>query len=223
MYKFQGREVFETVQEMVNPKHTVVMVHDMQNDFLHEDGIFKTAGENVDVSGFLKPLVGFVTKAREYGVRVWQTNFTSLPNLGAYDDPLTSKRWNLVGDENKRQYANPSVLNTWGCQTIDELKAQDGDIVINKYRTNTFIHSNFELVLRNHGIRTFISTGIATEVGILPTAWTGTQLGFFPVIPRDLVGSRVEQLHEEAMKFMERLVWVVDSTEILKAWEKGYA
>ncbi len=84
MHDFQGREIFESVAEMVNPKHTVVMVHDMQNDFLHDDGIFKKAGESIDVSGFLGNLVDFVAKARSQGVRVWQTNFTSLPNLGAY-------------------------------------------------------------------------------------------------------------------------------------------
>ena len=222
MHDFQGREIFESVADMVNPKHTVVMVHDMQNDFLHDDGIFKKAGESIDVSGFLGNLVDFVAKARSHGVRVWQTNFTSLPNLGAYDDPLANKRWNLVGDPAKHQYANPTILGTWGCQTIDELKAQEGDIVINKYRTNTFVHSTFELILRSHGIKTFISTGVATEVGILPTAWTGTQLGFFPVIPRDLVGARVAELHNDAMKFMERLVWVTDSSEILEAWERGY-
>ena len=95
MHDFQGREIFESVAEMVNPKHTVVMVHDMQNDFLHDDGIFKKAGESIDVSGFLGNLVDFVAKARSHGVRIWQTNFTSLPNLGAYDDPLANKRWNL--------------------------------------------------------------------------------------------------------------------------------
>ena len=122
MHEFQGREIFESVAEMVNPKHTVVMVHDMQNDFLHDDGIFKKAGESIDVSGFLGNLVDFVAKARSHGVRVWQTNFTSLPNLGAYDDPLVNKRWHLVGDPAKHQYANPTILGTWGCQTIDELQ-----------------------------------------------------------------------------------------------------
>ncbi|MCH8087045.1 MAG: cysteine hydrolase [Chloroflexi bacterium] len=222
MYTFQGRQVFETVAEMVDPKHTVVMVHDMQNDFLTEGGAFRRGGEAIDVSSFLDGLVKFVAQARGHGVKVWQTNYTDLPDFGSYDDPMVSKRWVMVSDPAKKDQANPSILGTWGCQTIDELKAQDGDIIINKYRTNTFVHSNFELLLRSHGIRTVISTGVATEVGILPTSWTGIQLGFFPVIPRDLVGSRQPELHEDAMKFMERLVWVVDSSEILEAWEKGY-
>ena len=107
MYDFQGRQVFESIAEMVNPKHTVVMVHDMQNDFLHEDGIFKKAGESVDVSGFLDNLVDFVERARAHGVRIWQTNFTSLPDLGAYDDPLVNKRWHLVGDPGQASVCEP--------------------------------------------------------------------------------------------------------------------
>ena len=153
---------------------------------------------------------------------MWQRDEQALPDCGSYEDPMGRKRWVRVSDPAKKDQANPAILGTGGCQTIDELKAQDGDIIINKYRTNTFVHSNFELLLRSHGIRTVISTGVATEVGILPTSWTGIQLGFFPVIPRDLVCSRQPELHEDAMKFMERLLWVVDSSDIREAGYKGY-
>ena len=76
-------------------------------------------------------------------------------------------------------------------------------------------------MLRIHGIKTIIPTGPATEVGILPTYWYAVLVRFFPVVPRDLVSARVAEYHEDAMKFLERLVWVVDSPEILEAWEKG--
>ena len=39
-------------------------------------------------------------------------------------------------------------------------------------------------------------------------------------MPRDLVGSRVPEYHADAMKFLERLVWVVDSSEIAEAWNR---
>ena len=220
MYNFQGRQVFEKLEEMVDPKHTVVMVHDMQNDFLSEGGTFQRGGESIDVSPILQPLVEFVGQARQRGVKVWYTNYTDLPDFATFDDPMVSKRWALVSDPSKKGYANPAVFGTWGCQTIDELKAQEGDVTINKNRTNTFIHTNFELLLRSNGIRTIIHTGIATEVGILPTAWQAVGIGFFPVVPRDLVGSRVPEYHADAMKFLDRLVWVVDSSEIMEAWNR---
>ncbi len=219
MYNLKGREIFETVQEMVNPAHTVVMVHDMQNDFLAEDGAFFKAGEKLDVSRILQPMIEFVDTAREHGVKVMYTSYTDLPDLGSYDDPMTSKRWAMVSDPTEQDHANPGVIGTWGCQTIDELAPREGEIVINKYRTNTFINSNFELILRSNGIKTIIHTGIATEVGILPTAWHAVSVGFFPIVPRDLVGARQPDLHDDAMKFLERLVWVVDSSDIEEAWK----
>ena len=41
--------------------------------------------------------------------------------------------------------------------------------------------------------------GLATEVGILPTAWHAVNLGFFVVVPRDCVGSMVKEHHAEAI------------------------
>ncbi|MEE9199101.1 MAG: isochorismatase family cysteine hydrolase [Dehalococcoidia bacterium] len=219
MYTFKGRQVFEKLEEMVDLRHTIVMVHDMQNDFVAEGGSFQRAGENIDVSRILGPMVEFVKQARQRGVRVMYTNYTGLPDFGTFDDPMVSKRWALVSDPSKKDFINPVVFGTWGCQTIDELKPQEGEVTIYKNRTNTFINTNFELVLRSNAIRTIIHTGIATEVGILPTSWQAVSMGFFPVVPRDLVGSRVPEYHADAMKFMERLVWVVDSSEIIEAWK----
>ena len=211
------------IAEMVNPKHTVVMVHDMQNDFLHEDGIFKKAGESIDVSGFLGDLVGL--RGEGPGARGEGYGRPTSPACRTWGPTMT--RWSTSGGTWSGSRASTSTptrrfSGRGDARPSTPWRPQEGDIVINKYRTNTFVHSTFELILRSHGIKTFISTGVATEVGILPTAWTGTQLGFFPVIPRDLVGARVAELHEEAMKFMERLVWVMDSSEILDAWDKGY-
>lgn len=219
MYTFKGRQIFETIQEMVNPAHTVVMVHDMQNDFLAEGGSLFKAGEKVNVSRILQPMVEFVDVARQNQVNVMYTNYTDLPEFGSYDDPMTSKRWAMVSNPAEQGHANPAVIGTWGCQTIDELAPKEGEIVINKYRTNTFINSNFELVLRSNSSKTIIHTGIATEIGILPTAWQAVSIGFFPIVPRDLVGPRQPQFHDDAMKFLERLVWVVDSSEIVEAWK----
>ena len=219
MYTYQGRRVFETVTEMVEPLHTVVMVHDMQNDNVGEEGSFWRSGLAIDVSRILEPLAQFVEKARGHGVRIWQTNYTNLPDFGSFNDPMVSKRWAQMNEPAQEEHLNGMVLGTWGCQTVDALKAHEGDMVVNKYRTNTFIHSNFELLLRSHGIKTIIHTGIATEVGILPTAWYAAQVGFFPIVLRDLVGPREPEYHEDAMKFLDRLVWVVDSSEVLEAWK----
>jgi nicotinamidase-related amidase len=75
-------------------------------------------------------------------------------------------------------------------------------------------------VLRQARVRTIVHTGIATEVGILPTAWHAINLGFFAVVPEDLVGPMQKQHHEEAMVFLRRLAIPTRSADILEAWKK---
>ena len=68
---------------------------------------------------------------------------------------------------------------------------------------------------------TIIHTGIATEVGILPTAWHALNIGLFAVVPEDCVGPMVKEHHEDAMRFLRRLAIATSSNDILEAWEAG--
>ena len=81
------------------------------------------------------------------------------------------------------------------------------------------IGTPLELFLRLNRIRTLIHTGIATEVGILPTAWHALNIGFFPVVPEDCVGPMEPQHHEDAMRLLRRLAIPTRSPEITEAWE----
>jgi nicotinamidase-related amidase len=218
MLKHKGRDVFETLREMVDPRHTAVVVHDMQNDYVSKGGAFDKAGMLIGVSDTLPPLVTLVDRARRSGVEVMYTHGSNELDFGSFNDPMVSKRWAQLKDPSKHGIANPTVNGTWGWQTMDELKPREGEAIISKYRPDAFIGTNFELLLRSHGIRTIIHTGIATAIGMLPTVWHAVHVGFFPIVPRDLVGPQAPESHADAMKFMTRLAWVVDSSEILEAW-----
>jgi len=76
--------------------------------------------------------------------------------------------------------------------------------------------SVLEYLLRLNRIRTMIHTGLATEVGILPTAWHAVNLGFFVVVPRDCVGPTNKEHHAEAMSLLSRLAIVLDPSEIAR-------
>ena len=117
--------------------------------------------------------------------------------------------------------ARPStdlVDGTWGWETIPELAPQPGETIIRKYRVDAFIGTPFEYFLRINRIRTIVHTGIATEVGILPTAWHALNMGFFVVVPEDCVGA-MEPQYGDAMAFLRRLAIVTKSSEIEQAWK----
>ena len=220
MLTWEGRDIPETLAEIVDPKHTVVIMHDIQNDNTGPGGVFEKDGRRIDVTHLIAPIARFLDEARRSNVRVMYTEYTNQPNLQTFTDPRIRDLYPIVSDPVRRQGQLSSIQGTWGCQTIDELKPRPSEIVISKFRVDAFIGTTLEYLLRLHRIRTIIHTGIATEVGILPTAWHALNLGFFVVVPEDLVGPMQTQYHEGAMAFLRRLAIASRAEEIVKAWKR---
>ena len=221
MLTFQGREIPETLAEVIDPRHTTVIVHDMQKDNTGAGGVYDKAGRRIDVSHILPPLVKFLDRARHYGVRVMYTQYTNRPNFGSLTDARIRSDYRTLTDSTKRWTVDTLVEDTPGWETIDELKPQPGEIIIRKFRVDAFIGTPLEHLLRLNRVRTIIHTGIATEVGILPTAWHALNIGLFTVVPEDCVGPMVKEHHEDAMRFLRRLTIATHSSEIVEAWETG--
>jgi nicotinamidase-related amidase len=216
---FQGREIPESLAEIVHPRQTAVIVHDMQKDNTGAGGVYDRAGRRIDVSRILPPLVRFLDEARRRGVRVMYTQYTNLPNFGSVTDVRVRSDYKRLTDPAESWKLNALVEDTPGWATIDELKPQPGDVIIRKFRVDAFIGTPLEVVLRLNRVRTLIHTGIATEVGILPTAWHALNVGFFPVVPEDCVGPMEPRYHDDAMRFLRRLAIPTGSGEILEAWD----
>ncbi|PYM60270.1 MAG: hypothetical protein DMD79_16055 [Candidatus Rokuibacteriota bacterium] len=219
MLTILNRQVPETLSEIVKPEHTVVMVHDMQNDNTGKGGKSDKIGRRIDVTGIIPPIASFLRHARQVGARVMYTQYTNLPNFGTFTEPRLRDYRQLLNDPRERANLDSMLDGSWGWQTIDELKPEAGEISIRKFRVDAFIGTLFEYLLRLNKIRTIIHTGIATEVGILPTAWHALNLGFFVVVPEDCVGPMHKEFHDDAMKFLRRLAIATTSAEIVKAWD----
>lgn len=218
MLTFHGREIPETLAEIVAPRHTVVIVHDMQKDNTGAGGVYDRAGRRIDVTRILPPLVRFLDDARGAGVKVMYTQYTNQPDFGSLTDVRIRSDYKRLMDPAQRWVIDALVEDTPGWATIDELKPNPGEIIIRKPRVDAFLGTPLELFLRLNRVRTIIHTGIATEVGILPTAWHAVNVGFFPVVPEDCVGPMEPQYHDDAMRFLRRLAIPTRSSEIVEAW-----
>jgi nicotinamidase-related amidase len=70
MKTIMGREVLDTLDELVDPRWTAVIVVDVQNDFCHVDGHFAKFGKDVArMAPAVKKMVDFVGKAQALGMR----------------------------------------------------------------------------------------------------------------------------------------------------------
>jgi len=61
------------------------------------------------------------------------------------------------------------------------VKPQPGDLQIEKATANIFLGTNFELMMKNCGVKSLIFTGIATEMGVELSARDAAARGFYPV------------------------------------------
>ena len=92
------------------------------------------------------------------------------------------------------------------------------DIILPKNTASIFIGTNFESMMRNARITTFVFAGIATEYGVESSARDASNRGFFSVIAKDAVSSFNKESHERSLKNMESMFALMTADEILQMW-----
>src|SRR5690625_1197211 len=88
MINIDGREFYTTNEEMFDPKHTALIVIDMQNDFTHKDGYYASLGLDLSMVNAIVPNIQkLLETARKNNVMVFHTKFTIAKNFVS-DSPL---------------------------------------------------------------------------------------------------------------------------------------
>jgi nicotinamidase-related amidase len=178
MLKFQGFTVPRTLEEVVSPENTALLVYDMQ------DGIVRQIANGDEIVAQVRLIL---ESARRVGMRTIFTRHMSLPKnlMGAFQ-VRTALAWQRTDSPGKIQ---PMFLrDSPAFQIIPELQPLPSEAVFDKIAMSAFAGTPLEMALRDCGIRSFIIVGIALEIGIDPTCRHGADLGLIPVIVRDACG-----------------------------------
>ena len=210
MFEIGGKQIPATLAEMVDAKRAALLLWDMEN------AIAPNAFNYQDILANLKMLSGL---ARQIGVPVFysvQTGFDLLKEEAAVWVRIRMKR---------AKASDPSQLlkekeEPHDREIVEPLKPQTKDIVFQKRRPDGFVGTDFDLMLRSNGVKTILIGGVATEGGVEGTARSARNLGYDVVVLKDCVGSRNRELHELALKLMERTYFeVATAAEIAKLWQ----
>jgi nicotinamidase-related amidase len=207
----RGLAIPTTLEDACDPQRMALLVYDMQVGICSQ---VKTAGQIVT------RISGLLAAARSRGMRVAFTRHLSLPKtwMGAmqYRTAMTWQR----KDE-------PDSVAPWflrdapGFQIVPELAPTPEEAVFDKITMSAFEGTPLAIALRDCGIMSIAIAGIATEVGIEPTARHAADLCFIPVIIADACGAGDEaaaQRSLEALRFAGDAI-ISDSeafTELLK-------
>jgi ureidoacrylate peracid hydrolase len=220
---YKGREIPNTLQEILNPKHTALVIHEMLNTFISEGGGYDRAGRRYDVNRMAKilpPIQKLIATAHAKGVRVAYLRYTSNADGSASSEPQIRGSIARTGSPPAPAGDYGTVDGSWGWQNIDAIKPGPNDWVIRKYRPNGFNGTPLDDLLRWNGIRTFIIVGIGGEVGLLPTTEMADELGYFTIIPSDCVLSSNASRQEALMPFLADHAMMRPSQEIIDSWNK---
>ena len=212
MLELAGKKIPNTLEEIIDPGRTALLLWDM------EYAIAPNAFNFKEIVANLKMLTGL---ARQASVQIFysvQTPFDLGKEEAGVWVRLRMKRANVADvAQLLKEKDDPH-----GREIIDELKPQPKDIVFHKRRPDGFIRTDFDLMLRSRGIKTIVIGGVATEGGVEGTARTARNLGYDMVVLKDCVGSRNRELHEMALKLMERTQFdMATANEVAAIWRRG--
>jgi biuret amidohydrolase len=193
-----GLSVPQTLEEVCDPRRTALLIYDMQVGILSQ---IKNPDE------VTRQVLKVLTAARNARVRVFFSRHLSLPKelMGMFQFRM-AMAWQRVN--------SPDQVNPWflrdspGFQITPELQPRSTEGVFDKLTMSAFEGTWLDFALRDCGINAFIIVGVATEIGIEPTARHGADLGYIPVLVTDACGAGSE---EAAKRSIENLKFAGDA------------
>jgi ureidoacrylate peracid hydrolase len=201
-----------SLAEKLNPRASVLVVVDMQNDFCATCGYIDTIMKK-DVSSAAAVAAAIArlvpaARARKIPVAWLRADYTRerLP------DSMKVKL------EARGITATCCAPGTWGADWFDARPAE-GELVVTKHTYSGFAGTDLERRLAALGRRTLVFTGVQTQVCVESTLRDAHSLGYFCIVPQDAVGSHTPALHEATLNNVRFLFGdVCTAQEVLQAW-----
>src|SRR6266542_1039066 len=188
-----GINIPQTLQEVSDPKRVALLVYDMQVGILSQ---IKNPEQ------ITQQVIKVLSAARDAGLRVFFSRHLSLPKelMGMFQFRM-AMTWQRVD--------SPDQVNPWflrdapGFQIVPELSPLSTEGVFDKLTMSAFEGTWLDFALRDCGINAFIIVGVATEIGIEPTARHGADLGYIPVLVTDACGPGNEEAAKRSIETLQ--------------------
>jgi len=225
MREIYGKQVYDSLEELVAPIHTALVIVDMQNDLVSPGGLVDRNGTALEGNrAIIEPLRLLLKGARRGGVLITYVLYTIQPGL-----PTASPAWIYEGmrlfrgtDLSPAREGISSLEGlfegTWGWEVIPELAPRPEDILVRKHHLGAFWDTNLDKILRGNGIETVVVTGTATSGCVFDTAVGSAAHDYYTVFVRDCVTSIDSAPHELGIDLLSRRYPGPTSDDLLRVW-----
>ncbi|KAJ0008369.1 hypothetical protein Pint_29724 [Pistacia integerrima] len=156
---------------MANSKwsHTALLVIDMQNDFILDDGLMRVDGGKAIVPNVIKT----VEMARQHGILVIWVVREHDPQ--GRDVELFRRHLYSLGK------VGPTSKGSPGAELVDGLVIKEGDYKLVKTRFSAFFATHLHSFLQTAGIHSLVIAGVQTPNCIRQTVFDAVALDYQPV------------------------------------------
>jgi ureidoacrylate peracid hydrolase len=209
--------VLTSIEDKVAPKHTALVVIDMQNDFCAHGGLVSKDGRDLtEAQAMAKRLPALLSSARAAGVMVVFVRCVYSSDRNTY---LSDVWLEQAARERKGAFTRIPVCaaDSWEGDWFEDVRPEPTDIIVNKHRYDAFQGTDLDLILRTHGIRTLVMTGVVTNVCVETTARSGFVKDYYIAAVDDGCAAYVREDHVQTMRNITRFFGVVTNIKELTA------
>ncbi len=179
MTMHNGIEIFSTLQDLVHPQRTALLVYDMQ---------VGVVPQIPDGPAILSKVQTLLKATRRAGIRTIFTRHMSLPPelMGSFQYRM-AMAWQRK--QSPAEISSPFLRDSPAFQLVPELQPLPSEAIFDKLAMSAFEGTPLQFTLRDCCIRSVILAGIALEIGIEPTCRQAADLGIIPILVRDACGA----------------------------------
>ncbi|HEX8156751.1 MAG TPA: isochorismatase family cysteine hydrolase [Solirubrobacteraceae bacterium] len=152
----------------LDPARTALVIIDMQNDFVRDEGTLQVK----DAPATVPAISHLLELARESGMRV-----------------VFSKDTHDAGDPEFDIWPAHALRGTWGWEMIDELAPREGELVVQKVRYDAFYGTELDHMLSLWDVKTIVLCGTVANICVHYTAASAALRWYDVVIPKDAVSA----------------------------------
>ncbi|MDA8053981.1 MAG: cysteine hydrolase [Deltaproteobacteria bacterium] len=207
MQTANGIEIYENLKEIINPKHSCLVVWDVQNVLVSR--IYNKPEFISNIKSLISALRGkiplvytLITPVEKEFMSSW-FYYAMMKRFGV-TDPAKLPNFMAKG------------VNSNDRDILEDIKPQSGDILLEKPTASIFVGTYFEQTMKNRNIKTIIFTGIATEIGVESSVRDASNRGFYPVIVEDCVSSMDKDAHNRSLENMKKMFICENSNTIIE-------
>lgn len=219
-----------TLREKIDPSRAALIVVDMQNDFCAVGGMMSTEGFDVsEVQKTASRLPALLAAARSAGALVVfvRNIYSTKPEFssGGENKPANmylSNSWlEQAARTRKGSYTRRQVCaeGSWEGDFYGDVRPLPGEPVVTKHRYSAFHNTDLDSILRAHGTRTIVLTGVATNVCVETTAREGFVRDYYVVFVADGTAAYSLEDHNATLRNINRFFGEVTTiADIISVW-----